>query len=265
VLVADPGRDLAARVQQESRVLQPAHAEAESTRARRTPDRRLVRLEDGLGDRIETVVQSQIDQIGMEDEVDALRADELVMELLAEPDERTADAVKDLEELGVGPVGRRVFQRRLEVEDLVRFGRVGIEIGLGDGPAAEGMEGLRLEIVVIQGATATAPVVRAAAEKPQSGNERIVIVQPDDVPRIGILRSGDISSPPASISATSSPRAARARASVTPAGPPPTTQTSRGRSNRLRSTDSAWYSTSALPLGMMCRQIVIRAPSRPHA
>jgi len=75
-------------------------------------------------------------------------------------------------------------------------------------------------------------VVRGAAEVAQPRHVEGIIVETGDLARVEVLGVGGEFKPPASISATLKPWAARRRATVMPAGPAPITQASKRRSSR---------------------------------
>ncbi len=189
--VADPGRDLPPGVQQETGVLEAAHAQAIGARADREPGvARPVRAEVCAHHRREIVRQLEIDEVRVDRQHDPVRCLEVGAVARAEVD--VAVAVADAPEAVAGLVDGLVgkHRRRRELEDLVGARGEGIEIRLRDRPAVERADPRRLEVGVIELAAPPAPVVRAAAETAHPADEGVVVVEADHVAAVEILRIG---------------------------------------------------------------------------
>ena len=187
--VADPAGHLAVGIEQEPRILQPAEAEAEIRRLHGDRGRiRVVAAHHRARDAAPRIVETQIDQIGIEHQQDIGVGNDLVAVAGVEVDR--AVAVVDLPQIRAGGVGRplRNGVGRGQIEHRIGGSGIGVEIGPGDRPAAQPDLRPGLEIPGIEGAAAPAPVIGRPAEIAQPRDEGVVIVEPDILAGIEILR-----------------------------------------------------------------------------
>ena len=117
----------------------------------------------------------EIHEIGVDVDADIFRGVELGAIFLAEAGDGAAETksrgTRSSAASGMmsgGPIGGQVQDRRCLVG-------IGIEVGLSDRPAAQGMMRLRIEIIRVERARPAAPVIRATAEEAQARRfQRIV-------------------------------------------------------------------------------------------
>ncbi len=193
VLVADAAGDLAVAVQQEARVLDPAESKDEQpgphpcARAGQVPD------DEGLGAAVGP--ELDVDQIGVQPDLEPARRLELGAVLLAEPGRRRAEAEDPRRELvgrqrqqaSGGLEHRGIVAARPEVEDLVGGGIERFEVGAPDRPAAMGDPGPGQEIARVERSGHAAPMVGRAAELAHPGGVEVPVGLADAAPAVEVL------------------------------------------------------------------------------
>ena len=191
--------------------------------------------------------QAQVDEVGVQEQVIACEASISGEVLLAEARRRREAELEALEIVaGLADGQVRSLGGVREVEDGVGLGAVGVERRSARSASRRAAPSrASLEVDGLERAAPAAPVVRGAAEIAQAADVEVEILLADVGAAVASWLSSVISRPPASISATRGPAAARRRARVMPAGPAPITQTSKVRSKALRSAVAASASIGA--------------------
>ena len=193
VLVADAAGDLAVAVQQEARVLDAAESKDEQpgphpcARAGQVPDH------EGLGAAVGP--ELDVDQIGVQPDLEPARRLELGAVLLAEPGRRRAEAEDPRRELvgrqrqqaSGGLEHRGIVAARAEVEDLVGGGVERFEVGAPDRPAAVGDPGPGQEVALVERSGHAAPMVGRAAELAHPGGVEVPVGLADAAPAVEVL------------------------------------------------------------------------------
>ena len=196
VLVADAACDLTVARQEEARILDPAQRQHEQPGATRAclPARFWITNAAARP----SAAQLDVDQSGVQPEIDPRHRLELGPILLAEPGRRRAEAEHPRHQ----PVGRqrqqpaiglepgRVVAARAEIEDRVRLGIERLEIGPADRPAAVGDPRPGQEIELVQGRAHAAPMIGRAAEEAQAGRVELEVWQAQIGPPVEILHLG---------------------------------------------------------------------------
>ncbi len=184
-LVAEPVGPL---VQQHPRVLDPAQSQDELARGG-LPLRLSLGITPEGEMRYPAVrrIDPDLDQVGIEENVDGAAFGQLLAELLSESDGR-APAEGDFPKVAVRLRQNRRGREIVQLQDAHRRRQIGLDIGRSNGPARIGNMVARQEIVAVERAALPVPVPRRAAEKAKPRRLQVVIGIADVVASVDRLR-----------------------------------------------------------------------------